>query len=175
MFCNNNNNCLQNRSRTSFFWYLCFYWFFKIHTNNTRIDSKLQKISMIGLKKGINIPWTGWADANYRIIRRNYSNFWLKTNAQHMPIYIGKNQPGLSEIINIFRKLHKTNIFGMPPKCYHRVMYIAPSSGHILLNLNLPLNWFYRGLRLFSDAWSENYAALFERMMEIHSNPPILS
>ena len=26
---------------------------------------------------------------------------------------------------------------------------------------------------MFSDAWSEN-AALFERLMEIHSNPPIL-
>ena len=25
---------------------------------------------------------------------------------------------------------------------------------------------------MFSDAWSEN-AALFERLMEIHSNPPI--
>ena len=26
---------------------------------------------------------------------------------------------------------------------------------------------------MFSDVWSEN-AALFERLMEIHSNPPIL-
>ena len=26
---------------------------------------------------------------------------------------------------------------------------------------------------LFSDVWSEN-AALYERLMEIHSNPPIL-
>ena len=26
---------------------------------------------------------------------------------------------------------------------------------------------------LFSDVWSEN-ATLFERLMEIHSNPPIL-
>ena len=26
---------------------------------------------------------------------------------------------------------------------------------------------------LFSDVWSEN-AALFERLIEIHSNPPIL-
>ena len=29
------------------------------------------------------------------------------------------------------------------------------------------------GLRLFSGVWSEN-AALFERFMKIHSNPPIL-
>ena len=28
-------------------------------------------------------------------------------------------------------------------------------------------------MRLFSDVWSEN-DALFERLMEIHSNPPIL-
>ena len=32
---------------------------------------------------------------------------------------------------------------------------------------------FLGGLRLFSDVWSEN-AALFERLMEIYSNPPIL-
>ena len=29
------------------------------------------------------------------------------------------------------------------------------------------------GLRLFCGLWSEN-AALFERLMKIHSNPPIL-
>ena len=45
----------------------------------------------------------------------------------------------LSETITIFRKLHETNISICPPKFYHRVMYIAPSSGHELLNLNLPL------------------------------------
>ena len=51
-------------------------------------------------------------------------------------------------------------------------MYIAPSSGHISLNLNMPFKWI-GGLRSFSDVWSEN-AALFERLMEIHSNPPKL-
>ena len=35
------------------------------------------------------------------------------------------------------------------------------------------LNWFYGGLMLFSDIWSGN-AGLVERLMEIHSNPPIL-
>ena len=51
-------------------------------------------------------------------------------------------------------------------------MYIAPSSGHISLNLNMPLKLILiGGLMLFSDVWSEN-AALFERLMEIHSNPP---
>ena len=34
------------------------------------------------------------------------------------------------------------------------------------------LKW-SQGLRLFSDVWSEN-AALFKRLMKIHSNPPIL-
>ena len=52
-------------------------------------------------------------------------------------------------------------------------MYIAPSSGHISLNFNMPFKLILRGLRLFSDAWSEN-AAFFERLMEIHLNPPIL-
>ena len=55
-------------------------------------------------------------------------------------------------------------------------MYIAPSSGHGWLNPYLP---FYLSLRRFevtkpfSDVWSEN-AAHFERLKEIHSNPPIL-
>ena len=34
------------------------------------------------------------------------------------------------------------------------------------------LNWFWGGLRLFSDVWSEN-DALFKRLMKIHWNPPI--
>ena len=74
----------------------------------------------------------------------------------------------LSETINILRKLHETNIFGMPPKILPQsyVHYIAPSSGHILLNLICLLNWFLGGLRLFSDVWSEN-AALFE-FIQIH-------
>ena len=79
----------------------------------------------------------------------------------------------LSETINFLRKLHKANISGCPRKFYHRVMYIAPSSGHISLNCNMPFKLIQGGLRLFSDVWSEN-AALFERLMEIHSNPPIL-
>ena len=45
---------------------------------------------------------------------------------------------------NILRELHKTNISGCPPKFYHGVMYIAPSSGHILLNINLPFKLILR-------------------------------
>ena len=50
-------------------------------------------------------------------------------------------------------------------------MYIAPSSGHISLNFNMPFELILRKFEV--DVWKEN-AALFERFMEIHSNPPIL-
>ena len=58
----------------------------------------------------------------------------------------------LSKTIYSLRKMHKTKNFGMPPKI---LQYMAPSSGHELLNLNLR-----------SDVWNEN-AALFQTM-EIH-------
>ena len=75
--------------------------------------------------------------------------------------------------INILRKLHKTNI-GMPPPIFkHRLMYITPSSGHELMNLDLPFKLILRRFEVVSDIWSEN-AALSERLIEIHSNPPIL-
>ena len=46
----------------------------------------------------------------------------------------------LPETINNLRKLHtKNNILGYPWKFYHIFMYIAPSSGEPLPNLNLPL------------------------------------
>ena len=51
-------------------------------------------------------------------------------------------------------------------------MYIAPSSGHILLNINFPFKLILSKFDAVFDVWSEN-AALFERLMEIHSNPPI--
>ena len=60
----------------------------------------------------------------------------------------------------------------MPPKFYHRAMYIAPSRDHILLNLNMLFKLIIRRSE-FSDVWNEN-AALVKRLMEIHSNPPIL-
>ena len=50
----------------------------------------------------------------------------------------------LSETINILRKLHKTNISRCPRKFYHRVVYIAPSSGHEWLKLSLPLKLILR-------------------------------
>ena len=58
-------------------------------------------------------------------------------------------------------------------KLYHIVMYIAPSSRHISLNFNMPFKLILRSFEVVSDVWSEN-AALFERLMEIQSNPPIL-
>ena len=54
----------------------------------------------------------------------------------------------LSETINMLRKLHKTNIFGMPQKICHMFMYIAPSSGHELFNSNLHFNLIQRKLKV---------------------------
>ena len=56
-------------------------------------------------------------------------------------------------------------------KFYRRVMYIAPSSGLALLNLNLPFKLILRGgLRLFSNVWSENAALLKDwwKFIQIH-------
>ena len=52
-------------------------------------------------------------------------------------------------------------------------MYIAPSSGHISLNLTMPFKLIIRKFEVVSNVWSEN-TTLFERLMEIHSNPPKL-
>ena len=80
----------------------------------------------------------------------------------------------LSETVNFLRKLHLTKHFWDAPE-NSTMMYIAPSSGHISLNFNRPfqliLRWFE--VAFWCLGWSEN-AALFERLMEIHSNPPIL-
>ena len=78
----------------------------------------------------------------------------------------------LSEIINILRKKRK-KIFEIPLRIYHRFMFIAPCSDGSLLNLNVPFKLILQIFRLFSDVWSEN-TALFERLMKIHSIPPIL-
>ena len=64
----------------------------------------------------------------------------------------------------------------MPPNILPYLHYVhVPSSTLEPKHINLPFKWFvYKGdVRLFSGVWSEN-AALFERLMEIHSNPPIL-
>ena len=79
----------------------------------------------------------------------------------------------LSETINFLRKLHKTNIFGMPPKILpYRIMYISPSNGHISLNF-LPFKLILRFEVVFLYLEWE-CTALFERLMEIHLNPRIL-
>ena len=54
---------------------------------------------------------------------------------------------------------------------YHRVMYIAPSSGHISLNFNMPLKWILRRFDVVLWCLEWEYRT-FERLMEIHSNPP---
>ena len=67
----------------------------------------------------------------------------------------------------------KLTLSGCPREFSHRdtCMYIAPSSGHTSFNFNMPFKLILR--RLFSNVWSEN-TALFERLMEIHSNSPKL-
>ena len=52
-------------------------------------------------------------------------------------------------------------------------MYIAPSSGHISLNLNMPVKFILKRFQIVFWRLEWN-AALFERLMEIHSNQPIL-
>ena len=44
----------------------------------------------------------------------------------------------LSETINFWENCIKLTFLGCPPKFYHGVMYIAPSSGHISLNIDMP-------------------------------------
>ena len=53
-------------------------------------------------------------------------------------------------------------------------MYIAPCSGHILLNLNLPFKVIVMWFEVFLVMSGVRIAVLFDRFMEIHSNPPIL-
>ena len=59
----------------------------------------------------------------------------------------------------------------MPNKIYNRFLYIhvAPSSGCLLVLFKLNLKMF----QWFSDVWSEN-APLLKRLIQMHSNPPIL-
>ena len=58
-------------------------------------------------------------------------------------------------------------------------MYIALSSSHSLMNIKCAKKSKSNQIDskkvwgLFSDVWSEN-AALFKKLMKIHSNPPIL-
>ena len=50
----------------------------------------------------------------------------------------------LSETINILRKVQKLTFSGCPRKFYHRVMHIAPSTGHISLTFNMPFKLIVR-------------------------------
>ena len=81
----------------------------------------------------------------------------------------------LSETINILRKLHETNISGCPRKFYHRVMYIAPSSGHTLLNLNLPFELIQRRFEVIFWCLERECCFKKKRLVEINANPLILA
>ena len=59
----------------------------------------------------------------------------------------------------------------MPPRILasrfiYMYMHVAPFSDCSLLNLSVPFKVIQRGLRLFSDVWSENHAALFKKIDE---------
>ena len=71
--------------------------------------------------------------------------------------------------LNLIGFVHKVlmNSKSLVNHFYHRFMYIAPSSGEPLPNLNLPFKWILRRFEVVSDVWSEN-AALFKRLMKIH-------
>ena len=53
-------------------------------------------------------------------------------------------------------------------------IHVAPSSDRSLLNLNVPFKLILRRIGDVTDVWSEN-AALFIRLMKIHSNPLVLA
>ena len=76
----------------------------------------------------------------------------------------------LSETFNFLRKLHKTNTFGLPKKTYHRVMYIATSSGHISLNFNILFKLILRRFEVVFW-YLEWECCTFVRLIR---NPPIL-
>ena len=51
-------------------------------------------------------------------------------------------------------KLQKLTFTGCPRNFYHRFTYIAPSSGHSLLNLNMPFTLILRRFDVVSYVWS---------------------
>ena len=74
----------------------------------------------------------------------------------------------------------KLTFLGCPRKFYHRVtgmyMYIAPSSGNISLNFNMPFKLILRRFEVvfWCLEWEIENGVLFERLMEIHSYLPII-
>ena len=82
----------------------------------------------------------------------------------------------LSETINILRNLHKQKNFffflgGGPWKCYHRFMYIAPSSDHSLLVINLPFKLILRRFEfcfLMSGVGMLHFSKDWWKFIQIH-------
>ena len=75
----------------------------------------------------------------------------------------------LSETIKFLRKLHRTNIFGMPRKFYHRLEYIAPSRGHISLNFNMPFKLILRRFEiLMSEVRMLHFLKDWWKFIQIH-------
>ena len=68
----------------------------------------------------------------------------------------------------------KQKFSGCPWKFSHRVMYIAPSSGHISLNFNIPFKLFLMRFEVVFWCLERGCCFFWERLMAIHSNSPIL-
>ena len=67
----------------------------------------------------------------------------------------------------------KLKFSGCPRKFYHRVMYTAPSSGHISLNCTMPFKLILR--RFEVTFWCLEWeCCTFERLVKLHSNSPTL-
>ena len=77
----------------------------------------------------------------------------------------------LSETNNIMRNLQKKIFWGSPWKCYYRFMYIAPSSIHSLLALNLPFKGILRKFEVFwclEWEWSMHFSKDLWKFIQIH-------
>ena len=112
----------------------------------------LHQASCSGLKPGtciVSNRCDHWSSDCLKLFRTSFhvdEKRWCHTSVLYRVLWILKAMwIILSETINILRKLPKKHlIFGMPQKCYHRFMYIAPSSGEPLPNINLPIKWILR-------------------------------
>ena len=75
----------------------------------------------------------------------------------------------LSKTINILRKLQKKN-FWDAPDIFNMFMYIAPSSGKPLPDLNLPFKWILRRFEVvfWCRAWECYFLKDWWKFIQIH-------
>ena len=80
----------------------------------------------------------------------------------------------LSATINILKKKKATTTTksGFPQRFCHWFMYIAPSSGHSMMNQNFPFKLILRRFEVVFWCLGWEYRTVY-RLMKIHSNPPV--